>query len=358
MGNRPKETSSRIEGGHQPRAPTGEAGQAGRLLGVGYPASERLGQVTFRRMKLYLDTNVYSAIAKAGEVEEVRSLLSRRGAEVVASVTTLAEVWRIRDDDARANEMKAVTAVASRLLASDSYLHAQELLQAIRRHEPQWLRVHPDTSRIQPLLAFWLRSLGKLRRDPRWVPRGQQQFEQDSEAGLQLFRQDQKAKRTFQLIKTELRKYVTILGVDVPIEDLNTFWRLHSMAVWRRAIVDRIPESRDYADWLGPYLRAGAWRDAPSLLRFWLAEVDENEVPRNRITALTEYFQTRHKITHGNANDALHAVYLVDCDVFLTADRRFQETLGHVLGEIDTATRVLLINQAQGSLTQQLAAAI
>src|SRR5260370_119306 len=62
-------------------------------------------------------------------------------------------------------------------------------------------------------------------------------------------------------------------GTAVPV-DVNgpeVYWRVASLQVWYNAIEARNPASRDYADWLGPYLREGCFRD-DSYPSFWLGK--------------------------------------------------------------------------------------
>lgn len=50
-------------------------------------------------------------------------------------------------------------------------------------------------------------------------------------------------------------------------------------------------------------------------------------MPRNWISAVTPFVQLHTKVTDGNPRDVQHASYLFDVDLFMTADRRYANTL-------------------------------
>lgn len=86
------------------------------------------------------------------------------------------------------------------------------------------------------------------------------------------------------------------------------------------------PSMRDYKDWLLPYLRITTvgkleWES------FWLKDVIAKNIPRTYIRGLTEYFQLRFKITHGNKIDGNHSLNLIGNHLFLTGDKNFFQVL-------------------------------
>lgn len=96
-----------------------------------------------------------------------------------------------------------------------------------------------------------------------------------------------------------------------------------------RAIVTR--EDTTAADWVGAYLdlrRLAA--DAEDFTKFWLDEVELERMPRNWLRWAVDLMQNDTKITAGNPVDTQHATYLLDCDLFLSADARYIRTLQQV----------------------------
>lgn len=79
--------------------------------------------------------------------------------------------------------------------------------------------------------------------------------------------------------------------------------------------------SRDYRDSLSPYLKENVFLHQ-SYVPFWMEEVDELNIPKNRIVALADFYQMLYTLGQGNALDQLHASNITDIDVFITADKR------------------------------------
>jgi len=107
-------------------------------------------------------------------------------------------------------------------------------------------------------------------------------------------------------------------------------WRAECILIWYQALIARSPTSRDYVDWLEPFVKKDAFKD-PTYHDFWLHDVKAETVPLNRLMGLVGDYQTDHKITHGNAQDQIHAGNLLNADLFLTADRAYHAVLGDVV---------------------------
>ena len=139
-------------------------------------------------------------------------------------------------------------------------------------------------------------------------------------------------------------------------DDSERAWRAECLQCWHNAVVNRVPASRDYWDYLGPYLTKTAFGDPIATARFWLDEVDGDQTPLNRVTALTNHFQLKHKIGQGNQLDSLHACYLLDVDTFVTADKAFAGILGRLKTFFGRTARVLLIDRSSSSTVAELSA--
>ncbi len=127
---------------------------------------------------------------------------------------------------------------------------------------------------------------------------------------------------------------------------------------WYQALVVRSPASRDYADWLDPYVKEAAFND-PTYARFWLQDVRAENIPRNRLVGLVTYYQVHHKIAHGNAEDQIHAGNLLDVDLFITADRAYYAVLLEVVNRHFTGVaRPLLLDRRAPSALGELSAAL
>jgi hypothetical protein len=315
---------------------------------------------------VYLDTNVFSFIAKSGEAREVKQVLERSDALVAASDSQLSEIYSIRDEGKRAAELRVITSLTKRHLPPASYSHAMELLGEIRRLRPEWLRRHPDTSRIEPILNGLKRTWVQARLHPDQLPPGFDPYHQDSERGIAKQTESQKKVRGVRTRGSRsnpegrLRfEYETALSGRITVEegDVVGYWRVHALMVWYHALVNRIPESRDYVDWIGPYLRQLTFK-REDWEHFWLREVEPGRMPKDFLTALANYYQIHQRVTHGNPADSLHANHLLDCELFLTADQRFHTVLRQVRMHFPDPGDIGFIQQKNRSASDEIQSAL
>jgi len=143
----------------------------------------------------------------------------------------------------------------------------------------------------------------------------------------------------------------TILSSD--IDNPEVYWRVEGILAWHRAIELKSPACRDYADWLAPFLKPHAFAE-PSYSAFWLNEVSAEAMPLNRLTGLVSYYQLKQKITHGNPADQIHATCWLMNDLFITADRGFQEALASAARHYPNRSSPILINREVASFASQL----
>ncbi len=297
----------------------------------------------------------------------MRQFLDNAGHDVRASADNLFEIYAIPDKSARISEIKTLISVASCFEKKPgSWLHAQELRREIGRLRPQWLRSSSFTTKERKREKQFLK--GHLERwdDAKSLKlrpaRAFAAYRGDYESGWRTERATQK------WLREEFRRGVSKfwlgasskrhqLLTEVDFGDPEVFWRVDCFMVWFNALVRRTCASRDYADWLDPYVREDSFGD-PSYPEFWLEEVAAENVPRNRLTGLVAYYQEHHKITHGNPGDQLHANNLLDVDVLCTADRAFFDILTKVTARYlgGVARPVLLDRQAPSALGELRAA--
>ncbi len=69
---------------------------------------------------------------------------------------------------------------------------------------------------------------------------------------------------------------------------------------------------------------------------FWVSDVRTAAVPRTAIRGLVDYHQLAFRITHGNMNDANHALNLIGNDLFITCDTNFYNVLQKVVASVNT----------------------
>jgi hypothetical protein len=89
-------------------------------------------------------------------------------------------------------------------------------------------------------------------------------------------------------------------------------------------------EDTTYADWVGCWVSLTKLRQEPeSFGRLWFEDLQLDDVRRSWLRWAINLVQTM-KVTAGNPADEQHASYLLDGDLFLTADRRYFDTIVEV----------------------------
>ncbi len=318
-------------------------------------------------MRVYLDTNVYSMAASLGDVEALHASCKRGGIQVLASAENLLEILAIPDDNDRRREMTALTRIASKFEQTPlSYRHAMEVLYELRRLRPQWVRSPVGYRKAKAFLAAHREGWRQARRGEVPPSEAFAAYRRDAESGIDRARQHQRGLKEFRKEDVGDAWFLAVgegNAAAEPLEridltDADQAWRLDCLGVWQNAIIRKDPASRDYRDYLGPYLTDSALLDETSVVSFWLHEVDSLRMPLNRICGLATYFQLRHKIGHGNPLDGLHAGHLIDVDCFVTADRAFFavcEAIGRV---VNSVARIRLMNRAAASTVTELERAL
>jgi hypothetical protein len=306
----------------------------------------------------YFDTNVFDFIAALGESAKAKKLLASRRAALLASEFHLLELIAIPDALTRRNQLLTLTTLATRYSEMPlPWLHAKEVRNEIGRCRSHWLRTISTPKEASVFIRrhrqqWAFAKQGKLQRN-----RTYDQFRQDAERGVHSSHAFQKLARKVHQSKRQSQALVRhwhdgTQEVRTPLDSPEAYWRSDNADCWSAAVVNRNPSSRDYADYLLPYLVDDAFLD-PSYDKFWMIDVVGENMPRNRISGLSSFFQLQHKLGHGNSFDALHANYLLDVDLFVTADRAFQKVLCQICAHTTRPlAKPVLIDRARASAVE------
>lgn len=99
-------------------------------------------------------------------------------------------------------------------------------------------------------------------------------------------------------------------------------WRARSHSVWWHSLVMR--ESRTSLDWLEPWFDLSRIRREPGRwVSFWTRECGTDRLPREWLRWAMSQVRAVRTVTSGAPVDNQISTYLVDYDVFVTADRAF-----------------------------------
>jgi hypothetical protein len=295
-------------------------------------------------MRVMLDTNLWSSIGDEGVARSFDALMTARGFEVLVAPSMLLEVIGLPVPQARQRIITAMGTGRRRRLATEAQSESAEVVAEVRRARPAWMRSIPDTATVTSLNTFWTKRVWRqaLRDSQRF-----HDFEtrQRQRAMSNVLVQNQRDQRN-RMLRTDFRIRPLTAIVATPSSDAPDWylagwsgdpvemWRLECRDVyWRelavvggRAVLTR--EDATMADWIGAYVDLSRLRASRAdFTRFWLYDVTLTAVPRNWVRWAARLAQTSVKITGGNPADEQHSSYLVDTDLFLSADARYVEIL-------------------------------
>lgn len=295
------------------------------------------------KLKVYLDTNVYSYLYEAGEGREAHDYFREIAAQVLIDDLVILETARVPGRKERLRRLQTVRTVGKVLIEPPTaYREAMEVLGEIRRCRPTWLRPNPDEAKVKKLLRLGPRSWRKFKYDRLPNPAlALPRYLRDAEPAAQAFLAAQRQMRQtllkattfeFRVEDGELQQYLDSLGQS------ERYWRLSTEILWATALNGETIV-RDLNYFLGPYL-APRRIERKDWASFWFRDVDSAAMPTGRLRSAVEFHQLSAKITHGNGNDVDHGLHLADCDLLLTCDRNFFKVLGLVVEERIPSTRL------------------
>jgi hypothetical protein len=242
-------------------------------------------------MEIYFDTNVYDFITRQQEEIAIRKFLDENSFNVKASSGNINEILATKNQSHRLAQLAAVVIIASSYEDfPQSWTHAEEVRSEITRCHPEWLR-HAPSRRLLRNAEFFLDEHRKQWHEIRSLQLPAQEafavYQQDVQQGIKMNLEFQSKLKdhmrtegtTFSLVSSRQGKETLVQQSKALTAD--EYWRFDCLLVWFNAIVKRMKASRDYADWLLPYLKDDAFRRS-TYHRFWLEEVDQTRVAKNR----------------------------------------------------------------------------
>ncbi|WP_159080521.1 hypothetical protein [Nocardia suismassiliense] len=291
---------------------------------------------------IMLDTNLWSSIGDDCASSDFDALVRSRSLQVMVAPSTLMEVARHPVPQVRQRIISALARYPRGRLSTEAEVESAEVVAEIRRLRPQWMRTMPDTAKAASLHTFWTRRIWRAAvQDAQRIHDHEAAQKPIFDAAVAL----QKKNRSLLLQGNLSMRPLTALLASGSAEvaarcaqgwngDPIEAWRLDSrMVFWQQLVevVSRAPftaEDTTFADWVGAYVDLAAVRSDPiDFTRFWFEEVALAAVPRQWIRWAVDTVQTDRKVTGGNPADQQHSSYLLDCDVFLSADAAFVAVL-------------------------------
>jgi hypothetical protein len=322
-----------------------------------------------------LDTNLWSYLGDDASVRDLDRLLDDRDLRVVVAPSTLLEVFDIPHEDVRNRIIRGMATGPRRSrLHTEAESYATEVVNLVRLYRPEWMLQVPNPALAARHQNFWLKkvwseALENSARHHRYQQ--DQKPTHDHIMGRQRFQRTQMLETKFELPDLT----AMIATADDPALGQLAGWDGSATALWRLQLgqlswyqlgvigprARMTGEDRTMTDWVEPYVDLRKLRrDPDGFAAIWLDQARIEDVPRNWLSWAVEVVQWTQKIGSGNPADAQHAAYLLDCDVFLSADKRYVAALERVRSDapFKFATTRLVSADRSTSVASRIAAAL
>jgi hypothetical protein len=293
--------------------------------------------------RVILDTMLWNYLGDDGTGPEFNAAAAKLGWTLVHPPSILLEVLRSSNESSRTARVAAMVDSGGRRLPSEAELCVNEFVSAVRRHRPRWFRTRTDMATINSFNRIWTHDVWEqAQKDSAMIHLWQNDLEPSIErsfAATQRINRKMMDRNRFQV---QVPYNMVMCSLQRP--DPRYFggtWRSGSVEAWRVEIGQRYWEyligrpGRDadtVRDFLDSYIDPTiATADPDDFRTLWFDELTASAVKRDWLQSAVGYTQTAFKLSDSNVRDHQHSAYLVDADLFLSADRRLIEVLKIVL---------------------------
>ncbi|WP_330242109.1 hypothetical protein [Streptomyces sp. NBC_00525] len=294
-----------------------------------------------------LDNNIWSYLGDEQAGSRFRALVRSMGHHVVTPPGVLLEVLQHPRSDKREAIVRAILAGTDERLRSEADLEGAEVIAEVRRLHPEWVRSAADTGREATWRTYWTKTFWRQAVELHELFRGTglaQNTARSAQFMVDVQKEQQRVWRKGKFDVSDLSR-ITAFPSDETAPGPQLGWKAgdkiaawrprtqevywYSFAVGRRSVLTH--EDTTGADWVGARVDLSAMcASREEFNRFWLYQVEAENMPRNWLRWAAETVQADMKVTGGNPRDVQHASHLPDCDVFLTADKNFLRVLNRI----------------------------
>jgi hypothetical protein len=267
------------------------------------------------------------------------------GWTMVHPPSILLEVLRSSSSASRAARVAAMVESGGERLASEAELCVNEFVSAAWRHRPRWFHPRTDMATINHYHRIWTHDVWEQAQvDAAMVHLWQADLDPSIERG---YAATQRINRKMLVSSGFQVPYNMVLASPQPFDRryFGGTWRSCAVEAWRVEVGQRYWEyligrpGRDadtIRDFLESYIHPEiATADPNDFRALWFEELTAPALKRDWLLAAVSYTQTAFKLNDSNVRDQQHSAYLVDADLFLSADRRLVEVLKVVRDQAD-----------------------
>jgi hypothetical protein len=259
-------------------------------------------------------------IADFGDIFELRCAARASLVDVQVAPAILEEVLRTNDSTVRDRMARILTLQWWKRLMPEAYREAFEVAAEIGRLHPDWMRKQADHRFHDLLKRDWLSGWWRrVRQHPGNEARCLSEVE-----GTQVAAAREEAQTLRKLLSqskigfdtVDLRSLQAGLSENKP---RSHWWRIENCDYyWRQLFLEQSP----FCQWIHGTVDIRRVRaEGPEWQRMWLSETDEVRLPCAWLRSAMNILQALRKQSDGTPCDNQLGIYLLDSDVFVTADR-------------------------------------
>ncbi len=275
-------------------------------------------------MRFLLDSNIWRYFVDCGAVGRLVKAVDRSGCSLCVAPASLYEAAHCQDPSVRSLLLNAMTLPGWKRLMPEAFHETEEFKTEVRSCRPEWLKPNPKLDEWTALKFDWHRKRGgawdRVRRDPRLIS--------DTQGPVLEVARDH-ARRVRNEAATWSPKWETAPLTSIfasEVEDLHEFsnepmeaWRFSALLAYWTAFSD---ERHPYVEWIRGEVDVDLMlSQKASLKSFWIHDVQLSGMKRNWLRWAFEFLQRFHKVTDGTVVDCQLGTYLLDVDLFISADR-------------------------------------
>jgi hypothetical protein len=285
--------------------------------------------------KILLDTNVWRYIHDANIAADIFSAIRNSRKEILVAPSVLFETARMKDIAVRNGILRLMTDARLKRLMPEAFSVCNELHKEMNRLHPEWTLAKCDMPIYMRNRHDWKRKKGgvwdRFRLTTNAAVDNLMQMEGSSHHEvineIESVRNQLKG-QAVSINSLDIEKFTTrIISDDIHPDYFNKDYPDWRIKAFSHTTLSLLRNGRHpYKDWLKERLspQVVSFQCAP-WIAFFLEEMKLENVPRLWVAGAYEVLQPYQKITSGTACDTQLSHYLIDADIFITADKRLFE---------------------------------
>lgn len=303
-----------------------------------------------KKIKVILDSNVWRYVVDVQEQDHLRTIAMQSKYQILVPPALVYEAASLQNQALRKKIIDLLTAPYWKRLMPEAFSECEEVRSEIARLRPTWLKPNPNRQWFKRIRYDWLRSNGGF-----W-----DRIRNPSEELLELTAAPKRNEAIFENSKlsrawgienekhwknvdfSNLRVYE--MGRANPAPNFEV-WRFDTFKAFENTIYD---QEHAYFEWLAWAIDFDSMLSDTSMRSFWLYEIASSKMPRNWIRSAMNYRQSFNKVNRGSGADNQIATYLIDADLFISADAGFAAQVEHLAYEAPVGITVAAAKKISG----------